>query len=320
MVSRLLAFGRSHASDPQDVDINECVAGIEPILRRLAGPEVRLSKRFAADLGTVRLDPSGFDQILTNLVANARDAMPMGGSLTIETANVEFDAATAVRRRGTMGGPHVMIAVSDSGVGMDPSIANSIFEPFFTTKTKGKGTGLGLATVQKMVEENGGSIWVYSEVGSGTTFRLYFPCVSVRGSGSKSTKFVADRPPTGDEVILLVEDDTAIRAAVRGWLERLGYSVVDAPGGEEAIEIVKNMTSAPDLLITDVVMSGMNGAAVTEAMRVHAPQIAVVVISGHSRDSLLEQALLDPASHFVEKPFSLGDLATEVRQALDARV
>jgi CheY-like chemotaxis protein len=246
--------------------------------------------------------------------------MPMGGSLTVETANVEFDEATAVRRRGTMGGPHVMIAVSDSGVGMDPSIAKSIFEPFFTTKAKGMGTGLGLATVQKMVEENGGSIWVYSEVGSGTTFRLYFPCVGELGSGSKSTNLVADRPPTGDEMILLVEDDTAIRAAVRGWLERLGYSVVDAPGGEEAIEIVKNMTSAPDLLITDVVMSGMNGAAVTEAMRVHAPQIAVVVISGHSRDSLLEQALLDPASHFVEKPFSLGDLATEVRQALDARV
>jgi len=268
---------------------------------------------------SVRADPGQLEQVVMNLAVNARDAMPSGGKVTIETANVKLDDAYVRRHAVVIPGPYVMMAISDTGVGMNEATKNRLFEPFFTTKEKGKGTGLGLSTVYGIVKQSGGYIWAYSEIGMGTAFKVYFPryredCTETGKEGASTSA------PQGRETVLVVEDEAAVRALIRDILEGSGYSVLTASDGEDAQKIGRGHEAPIHLILTDVVMPKMGGREAAQSLAPHLPGVKVLYMSGYTNDTIVRQGVLDPDIPFLEKPFTPDALLRKVRGVLDAHL
>ena len=315
LTRQLLAFSRQQVLAPQTLDMNALVANLEKLLRRLIGEDVELRTVLAPDLGAVRADPGQLEQVIVNLAVNSRDAMPQGGQLTIETANVEFDEAYAAEHFPAEPGSYVLLAVTDTGTGMDAQTKSHIFEPFFTTKEKGKGTGLGLATVYGIVKQSDGYIWVYSEPGHGTSFMIYLPRVP-DAPGPVRPAFEPSASARGSETVLAVEDDEMVRALIRRMLETRGYTVLLASHGDEALRLLERHPGCIDLLMTDVVMPGMSGRDLADRVAELRPSIKVLYLSGYTDDAIVRHGVLEPGIAFLQKPFTADRLARRVREVL----
>jgi PAS domain S-box-containing protein len=313
LTRQLLAFSRRQVLEPRALDLNTAVSGLEKMLRRLIGEHIEFVTRPGEGLGTVKADAGQIEQVILNIVVNARDAMPQGGTLTIETANAQLDENYAVEHAPVRPGPYVMLAISDTGTGMDAETQRRIFEPFFTTKEMGKGTGLGLSTVYGIVKQSGGYVWVYSEPGRGTVFKIYLPRVEEVPATIVQRK--APRDLRGSETVLLVEDDEKVRASAQRILESAGYQVLVARSAGEAIALcVQNRI---DLLLTDVVMPGQSGPELARAVQARRPEAKVLFMSGYMDHSLLEQGEVQPGANLIQKPFTPETLSRKVRDALD---
>jgi CheY-like chemotaxis protein len=316
LTRQLLAFSRKAVVAPRAMVLNAVIAGAEKLLRRLIGSDVRLTATLAPELWPVLADPGQIEQVLLNLVVNARDAMPTGGRLTIETRNIELDAGYAASRPDTRPGPYVMLTVTDTGTGMPPDVLARVFEPFFTTKPPGKGTGLGLATVYGIVKQSGGHLALSSEVGIGTTFKIYMP----RAEQAANTTVAAPPPAApkrGTGTVLVAEDDAAVRLLARRILAKSGYTVLDAATVEEADRQAR-LTDQLDLLVTDVVMPDGGGRAVAERVTKRHPGVKVLYVSGYTDDAVVRHGVLREGMHFLQKPFTAAALAGKVREVLDA--
>jgi PAS domain S-box-containing protein len=314
LTNQLLAFSRRQVMQPRVMNVNTVIMRTEKMLRRLIGEDVEVRLHLGTEVGNIKADPSHIDQALVNLVVNARDAMPTGGLITVETANVHLDETYAKTHSGVVPGDFVMIAVSDNGHGMDAETRRRIFEPFFTTKAQGKGTGLGLATVYGIIKQSGGDIWVYSEQGKGTTFKLYFPRVD--SAAAEIADSAPELQPTGSETVLLVEDEKAVRDLTAKMLQRLGYTVLVAGGGAEAIEIARSYIGPISLLLTDVVMPGMSGRQVADALSGARPGMKVMYLSGYTDNTVVHHGVLESGVNFLPKPFSREVLAKKLREVL----
>jgi PAS domain S-box-containing protein len=315
LTRQLLAFSRKQILQPTTVDLNALVSGMRPMLSRLIGEHVDLVPSLAPGLGVVRADLGQFEQVLMNLVVNARDAMPAGGRLTVETANVELDQSF-MQHAVIEPGPYVMLAVSDTGIGMTETVKHRLFEPFFTTKEQGKGTGLGLAMVYGIVKQSGGYIWVYSEPGKGSAFKVYLPRVTAEAAPIASAP-VSAATAIVTETVLIVEDDDAVRSLLRTMLERAGYRVLDAARPEHAHAIFEQHDQAIDLLVADVIMPGSSGPALYRQLTAQSPSLKVLFVSGFTDDTVFHQGQLDPEVEFLQKPFTAGALHERVREVLD---
>ena len=316
LTRQLLAFGRKQLLQPVPLNLNHVAEGIEKMLRRILGEDIDYVQVLAPDLGVVRADPGQIEQVLMNLVVNARDAMSEGGKLTIETSNVELDEEYAERHVGVKPGPYIRLAVTDTGCGMDEQTKTQLFEPFFTTKEKGKGTGLGLSTVYGIVKQSGGNIWVYSELGLGTTFKIHLPReLSARVTSTRLR--VMPMPATGTETILLVEDEEAILKVTRRSLEAAGYTVLTANAGSEALLISAQHAGMIHLLLTDVVMPRMSGRVLAQALLKTRPTTKVLYMSGYADNALVHHGVVDEGTHFIGKPFTATDMVHKIRMVLD---
>jgi len=316
LVRQLLAFGRKQVFHPQVVDLNTIVIETEKLLGRLVGEQVEFLTSLNPTLANVRVDPVQIEQVIVNLVLNARDAMPQGGKLTLETRNVDLSEDCRSRHAIVPAGKYVALAVSDTGCGMDEETQNRIFEPFYTTKESGKGTGLGLATVYGIVKQSGGSIAVYSESGRGTSFKIYFPRIDVAASTEASDKPTHEKRQ-GWETILLVENSDPLRALAKEFLRSNGYSVLDADSGREAVRIAKAFGGPIHLLLTDVIMPGMDGKQLAAQFATIRPATKVLYMSGYSDEGIVHSGLLNPEMVFLEKPFTRDLLLRKVRRILD---
>ena len=317
LTQQLLAFSRRQILEPRVMSLNTVVAGMEGLLQRLLGEDIDLAVVPAPGLGSVRADPGQIEQVITNLAVNARDAMPQGGRLTIETQNVEIDDDYARRHAvAAPAGSYVLLAVSDSGVGMDEATRARIFEPFFTTKEPGKGTGLGLSTVYGIVKQSQGFIWVYSEVGQGTTFKIYLPQVAEAVDTDRPGPSVA--PGSGTETILLVEDNAGLRKVATRFLKPAGYTVLGAASGEEALRLLERHEAPVHLLLSDVVMPGMSGRLLAEQLAQTHPGMKVLYMSGYTGDTIVRHGILDAQMPFLAKPFTEAALRRKVREVLDS--
>lgn len=316
LTRQLLAFSRQQVLEPRVLNLNTCVVGIEKMLRRLIGEDIELRTSLDPTLGSVKGDPGQIEQVIMNLAVNARDAMQEGGKLLIETSNVELDDDYANSHRPCVAGRYVLLTVTDSGIGISPETKARIFEPFFTTKEVGKGTGLGLATVYGVVKQSGGYIWVYSEPGRGTAFKIYLPRIN--------EPEWQIRPPEGapellqgTETILLVEDEQSVRALTRSLLEHGGYTVLEAGSGAHAIEIATQHPETIHLLLTDVVMPGMNGPTLAEKILSIHPETKALYASGYSGGFGTQTGLVPAGATLLQKPFSRVALLQKVRNVLD---
>ena len=317
LTHQLLAFSRKQVIKPVVLNLNYIIQETEKMLKRLIGEDIELLTVLEPELGKVNADIGQMEQVIMNLAVNSRDAMPRGGKFTIETANVELDEkyfrAHAVKEHP---GPYVMLAISDTGTGMDKETLSRIFEPFFTTKEKGKGTGLGLSTVYGIVKQNNGNIWVYSEPEKGTTFNVYFPKVQKDKEAIKKDQ----SPKTslkGDETILIVEDDEALCRVAERMLKGYGYDILTATNGEEALNISLSRQAPIDLLLADVVMPGMDGKEVAGMLRQNCPHIKSIYMSGYTDNGIVHHGVLQAGVNFIQKPFSHEDLARKVREVMD---
>jgi PAS domain S-box-containing protein len=316
LTGQMLAFSRKQILRPRVLDLAEVVRSIEPLLRRLIGEDIEVGVRVKDGLGNVRADPGQVEQVILNLAINARDAMPDGGMLLLDLANVELTEAYGRTHLEVAPGRYVMLAVTDTGSGMDADHLQRIFEPFFTTKPAGRGTGLGLATVYGIVKQSDGGLVVYSEPGHGTTFKVYFPRVDDRVESV--TEPTVDETTTVSETVLVVEDDEALRRLAHRILSERGYRVMVAPSPADAIEIASSLPAAIDLLITDVVLPEMNGRALAERLAEIQPGLRVLFMSGYTDDAVVRRGVLRRETHFLQKPFRPPDLLQKVREALDA--
>jgi PAS domain S-box-containing protein len=318
LTKQLLAFARRQITEPRVVDLNMLVTQMQDLLRRVIGEDIELRILLARDLGSVRLDPAQFEQVVMNLVINARDAMPQGGALTIESRNIDFDEHAARMHQGLVPGHYIMLAVSDTGLGMTEDVSRHLFEPFFTTKPPGKGTGLGLATCYGIVKQNGGHIWVYSEYGRGSTFKIFLPRTAETVTEDSPVDETEDAL-SGSATVLLVEDEPLVRAVSVESLEMLGYFVLQASNGEEALEIARNYPGTIHIVVSDVVMPVMGGPALIQRLRLERPNVKVLFVSGYTDDAIVRQGVLEPGVEFLQKPFPLVALARRVREILGTR-
>ena len=316
LTRQLLAFGRKQILQPLTLDLNTVVSDMNKMLRRLIGEDIELTAKLAPDLKRITADPGQIEQVLVNLVVNARDAMPQGGKLTIETANVTLDEGYAVRHVGVQPGNYVMLAVSETGTGMSEETKARIFEPFFTTKETGKGTGLGLSTVYGILQQSGGSIWVYSEPNRGTSFKVYLPELKAPAENLQ-TKAREEEIAGGSETILLVEDEEAVRGLAQKILEQAGYNVLSAAGGEEAVRLCRAQNRRIDLILTDVVMPEASGKEVADRLNKLVPGIKVLFMSGYTDEVIVHHGVLDSNVQFIQKPFTPMALSKKVREILD---
>jgi PAS domain S-box-containing protein len=319
LTRQLLAFSRKQVLQPKVLDLNAVVAGMDNMLRRLIGEDIDLVAVLKPGLWNVRADPCQVEQVVMNLAVNARDAMPRGGKVTIEIANVELDGPYVRRHAVVMPGPYVMLAISDTGTGMDEVTKSRLFEPFYTTKDKGKGTGLGLSTVYGIVKQSGGYIWAYSELGKGTAFKVYFPRFGSTGPEA-AREGAPGSAPHGRETVLVVEDEEVVRALVRDILEGSGYTVLTASDGEEAQSVGRGHNAAIHLIVTDVVMPRMGGREAAETLAPHLPGVKVLYMSGYTNEAIVRHGVLDPGIPFLEKPFTPDALLRKVRRVLDPPV
>jgi PAS domain S-box-containing protein len=317
LTNQLLTFSRRQILDMKVLDLNTIVSGLEKMMARIIGEDIEMFTVLDDRLGKVKTDPSQIEQVILNLVVNARDAMPAGGKLAIETANVVLDETYVRAHVGVTPGNYVMLSVSDTGCGMSPEIKELIFEPFFTTKEEGKGTGLGLSTIYGIVRQSGGNIWVYSELGRGTTFKIYLPRIEEE-AGALPVQDDTDHLPKGSETVLLVEDDPSLRALAARVLRYQGYKVLEATNGHEAIGTAReNLQERIHLLLTDVVMPHMGGRELVKRMKTLHSEIRVLFISGYTDHAIIYHAGLKPGTPFLQKPFSPTALAKKVREVLD---
>ena len=315
LTRQLLAFSRKQMLQPKVLDLNSIVFDMDRMLRRLIGEDIDLVTLLEPRLGQVKADPGQIEQVIMNLAVNARDAMPKGGKLTIETKNVYLDRAYASTHPSVQPGKYVMLAVSDSGTGMDVETQARIFEPFFTTKEVGRGTGLGLSMIYGIVKQSGGNIWVYSEPGHGTTFKIYLP--RIEEEASTESTLVTAGTARGTETILVVEDEAGLRELIKEILEEEGYTVLATHDGHEALSICEQHDESIDLLITDVVMPGLSGRELAERLADNRPQVKVLFMSGYTDDAVVRHGVLEAEALFLQKPFTPDALARKVREVLD---
>jgi PAS domain S-box-containing protein len=317
LTRQLLAFSRKQIMQLRVFNLNEVVAEMDTMLRRLIGEDIDLVTIISPELEAVQADPAQIEQVIMNLAVNARDAMPRGGKLTIETGNVYLDEAFAQAHHAVVPGPYVMLALSDSGSGMDAETKSRIFEPFFTTKELGKGTGLGLATVYGIVRQSGGNIWIYSEPGQGTTFKIYLPRVAGEVEPIKSEAPAPLHLP-GSETILVVEDNDNLREVICKTLSKQGYVVLEAANGKEALQIFDNRTWPIDLLLVDVVLPQMSGAELVRHLQGFDPNLKVLYMSGYTNNAIVHHGVLDTDVAFLQKPFKGTALLLKIRDVLDS--
>jgi PAS domain S-box-containing protein len=316
LTRQLLAFSRKQMLQPEIIDLNTIVAEMSKMLQRLIGEDIDLMMGLTANLGKVKADPHQIGQVLMNLSVNARDAMPHGGKLTIETSNIQLSDEFAGNHLSVLPGRYVMLAVSDTGVGMDADTKARIFEPFFTTKEIGKGTGLGLSTVYGIVKQSGGSIWVYSEIGHGTTFKIYLPYVE-GDTENREIKVTSQELVKGTETILLVEDEDVVREMACEILQETGYRVLEAGDGQEALRLAEEFKGDIHLMLTDVVMPLMSGRQLAEQLTPKRPRMKVLYMSGYTDDAIVHHGVLGQGTAFIGKPFSPEVLSRKIREILD---
>jgi len=317
LTRQLLAFSRRQVMEPKVLDLNQVVANVGKMLQRLIGEDIDLVTKPDAALGLVKADPGQIEQVIMNLAVNARDAMPEGGKVTIETANVELDENYAGGHISVQPGPYVMLAVSDTGTGMDAETQSHVFEPFFTTKEPGKGTGLGLATVYGIVKQSGGYIWLYSEPGKGTAFKIYLPRVDEPAEVTGKARKPVGEPARASETILLVEDERSLRELASLTLQRYGYTVLEAPDAAQALRIAQQHQGQIQILVTDVVMPDMGGRELATHLARLRPEMKVLYISGYPNQALLHRGVLETGLAFLQKPFTAADLTRRLREVLD---
>ncbi len=315
LTGQLLAFARRQVIEPRVVDLNVLTTQIDRMLRRLIGEQVQLELQLQEGLWPVKVDPAQMEQVLVNLAVNARDAMPSGGTLTLETGNVVLDEGYVSSHADVVAGEYVMVAVSDNGEGIDPAFLPMIFEPFFTTKANGAGTGLGLATCYGIVKQSGGHIWAYSEPGRGATFKVYLP----RAEGEPSALAVPHPPSSarGDETVLVVEDDAAVRAIAVRALSGQGFRVLEATDGVDALAVARAFAGTIHIVVTDVVMPRMGGKELAAQLAAERPEIKVLFASGYTRNAIVHQGVLEQGTHFLQKPYVPAGLVRKVREVLD---
>jgi CheY-like chemotaxis protein len=319
LVQRLLAYSRKQALAPAELDLNGLAAGMEELLHRTLGEDVDVEMKLAPELWTAMADRGQVENALLNLAVNARDAMPNGGRLTIETGNVALDADYAAHNADVVPGDYVMLAATDTGTGMPADVIDRAFEPFFTTKEVGRGSGLGLSMVYGFARQSGGHVKIYSEVGHGTAVRLYLLRHVAKGLRSTGAATTPADLPRGGETIMVVEDDPLVRGLVVTQLKELGYCVLEAPDGPRARSILEG-DEPVDLLFTDVVMpGGMTGRQLADAVKPRRPTMKTLYTSGYTQDSITHQGKLDPGVHFLSKPYKKQELALKVRAVLDER-
>jgi len=316
LARQLLTFSRRHIEETKVLDLNNLLTNLNKMLRRAIGENIELVNKFAEGIGKVKADPGQIEQVIVNLVVNARDAMPNGGKLVLETADVELDEEYARTHIRVTPGRYLMLSVSDTGKGMTPEIKERIFEPFFTTKEAGKGTGLGLFMVYGIVQKHGGHIVVDSEPEAGTTFRIYLPQVDEQIEAEKE-ELLGNRLPRGGEMVLVIEDDEDLRTSMAQALKQQGYKALEAANGEEGLLLFDKYRREINLIVTDIIMPLMNGFELIDLLMPLCPQMKVLYISGYPDNPALQKRNLNPETNFIPKPFSLEDLATKVRRALD---
>lgn len=309
LTRQLLAFSRRDVVATHSLDVSDVVRGMEPMLLRLLSADIALVSKLDSSVDLVTADPSYIEQIVMNLVVNASDAMPTGGTLVMETGNTELDAAYARAHSDVIPGDYVMIAITDTGTGMDPTTMSKVFEPFFTTKDLGRGTGLGLATVYAIVKQLHGHVWVYSEPAHGTTFKIYLPKATVEDIAPEAEVAALPVSPRGSGTVLLVEDDDAVRRVVRRLLEKLRYNVLEASNGEEGLAVVAKFGNSVDIVLTDLMMPHMNGRELANRLAISNPDLHVLFTSGYTDDAVIRRGLMESAHAFLQKPFTAEQLA-----------